>query len=314
MGIRLTLAFAIYLLYSIKSFECLVESDQIALHAEQKSDTAEGDWQADSASASATLVRAKRHTSQSRVSLIEPQSAQKTHVDALSRRSQPNDRGFLASGYEYDNQTDPPSQGSNGDSTSTTTEAAAQGDDAAESEDDDNDIVSPLVVYLIVAGIVLMMIALLVISAAILHIICTIPANDKDDEDGCATSNGNARSSPRTPASASFSRCPSLPPKADDRTYSEQSVDLVHKSRGSSLSRQSSCRICPRFAPKSSRGRASCASTGTTSSSSGGSDDAAAVAATTAGKKDYFVSCVCDLPAEEEYSPSASTTTTFGRC
>lgn len=281
MGTRLTLALSIYLLYTIRSFDCL---DGVAVDADKE--TMAQDLPVE------TPIRAKRHlSSQSRVSLIEPPSLHKRASEEHANHD------ILFSGYEFDNQ-----EAAKND---TKEKSDAPEETSSEApEEDKEEIISPLVLYMIIAGIILMVIALLVIGIAVLYIICTLPANDTNEDD-CGK--GNARNPSLTP---SFSRCPSVRSKADDPRYSEQSVDLVHKSRGSSLSRQSSCRICPR--PGKSGGRASCASTGT--NSSGGSDGSAAVAATTAGKRDYFVSCVCDLPVEDEYSPAPSTTTTFGRC
>lgn len=327
MGIQLTAAFAVYLLYSIQSSDCIVRTAPVVFHADE---VAGQNWHA----GSHAFVRAKRHSTQSRVSLIEPQSAQKKDIDDLSQRSEPSEGGLSWRGYEYDNQAEKQSSSSTPATTSasppptTTTanpnkpnESNKPSPGESTDSDDSKELISPLIIYLIIAGIILMMIALLVIIVAVMYIVCTIPSCDKDEdeEDACAMPKGNSRSIARP--SSSFSRCPSNSQKGDEPRYSQQSVDdlMVHKSRGSSLSRQSSCRICPRFGPKSSRARASGASTGTgiscSSGGSGGSEDVAVAATPATGTKDYFISCVCDLPAQQQqYSPSVSTTTTFNRC
>ncbi|KAK7573472.1 hypothetical protein V9T40_010663 [Parthenolecanium corni] len=324
MGIQLTAAFAVYLLYSIQSSDCIVRTAPVVFHADE---VAGQNWHA----GSHAFVRAKRHSTQSRVSLIEPQSAQKKDIDDLSQRSEPSEGGLSWRGYEYENDADnhpptPPTTTTTSTTAHPTESTTPSGDKTtltgeSTDSDDSKELISPLIIYLIIAGIILMMIALLVIIVAVMYIVCTIPSCDKDEdeEDACAMPKGNSRSIARP--SSSFSRCPSNSQKGDEPRYSQQSVDdlMVHKSRGSSLSRQSSCRICPRFGPKSSRARASGASTGTgiscSSGGSGGSEDVAVAATPATGTKDYFISCVCDLPAQQQqYSPSVSTTTTFNRC
>jgi len=228
-------------------------------------------------------------------------------ADGAVPRSGPSADEFSLQGREYENE-EVGGAATNQASEVTPTTAAPKGSDEA---------ISPLIVYAIVAGLVLMIVAMLVVAIAVVYIVCTIPACDKDDEeDPCAAPKGKpSGSARRRPASAPLSRCPSFSRhSAGDRRYTQQSVDLGRQSsRGSSLGRQSSCRICPRFAPKSSRARASCASTGTCSS--GASDGPVAPGAAPApSANDYFVSCVCDLPTSREYSPSVSAASTFGRC